>query len=78
MNISLNNSAIKTISASNLKAASAAQSIAGISMQNNVLDNGDITTPMVNLKEAELENAAGVKLLQTEKKMLGSILDIKV
>jgi hypothetical protein len=76
MNITLNNSAIKTISASHLKAANAAQSIVGLSTQKNELGSGDITTPIINLKEAELENAAGVKLLQTEKKMLGSILDI--
>ncbi|MCX7087074.1 MAG: hypothetical protein NTV00_03360 [Methylococcales bacterium] len=78
MNISLNNSAIKAISSANFKASSAAQSIASSSVANNPSDNRDISTSVVNLKEAEIQNAAGVKLLQTEQKMLGSILDIKV
>jgi hypothetical protein len=77
MNISSFSSAINTLSAAHNRAAIAGQSIASQSLPSRAFEqNSDLTTPLINLKEAELQNAAGVKLLQAEKTMLGAILDI--
>lgn len=39
---------------------------------------GDLTTPIVELNQAELQVAASAKALQTSADMLGSLLDIRV
>ena len=66
------------------KATTAAQTIANLSVQSEevggsqVASSSDLFKPIVSLKEAELETSAGVKLLKTDKKTVGSLLDIKV
>ena len=83
MNInSVANSAFDMIAASQHKAASAANQIATFAVQNQEVGSSnynstDLITPVLSLKEAELTHSAGVKLLDTQQKMLGSIIDIK-
>jgi hypothetical protein len=69
VNISLNHSAMNTISTAHVEAASASQAIA----TDNSFDTGNI----LNLKEANVQNSSGVKPLQAEETMLGSLLDVK-
>lgn len=42
------------------------------------VNGGDLTTPVVELRQAELQVAASAKALQTSADMLGSLLDIQV
>ncbi len=82
MNISPASSAINLINNSHQKANEAAQTIANLSVQDNEVGGSkDIRAdtlfkPVVSLKEAELETKAGVKILQTDKEMQDSILDV--
>ena len=79
----LTGSAVSTIVNAQQKADSAAQTIANLPVQPNEVGGsqnigaGDLFKPIVSLKEAELETYAGVKLLKTQKNMVGSILNIK-
>jgi hypothetical protein len=80
---SLNSSASSLITSAQQKVANAATTIANLSVQNDEVGGsqavaGDMFKPVVSLKEAEWQNSAGVKLLQTERQTLGSLLDIKV
>jgi hypothetical protein len=82
MNISLTTSANMLISNAQRKSADAAQTITSLSVQKDEigikeLNSTDIIKPILSLKEAELETAAAAKILTTEKKSLGSILDIR-
>lgn len=42
------------------------------------INGGDLTSPIVELKQAELQVAASAKVIQTSTDMLGSLLDIQV
>ncbi len=81
---SVTNSATNLITSAQQKAATAAQTIASLPVEKNEVGGtknvspGDPLKPILALKEAAQENAAGVKVLETEKKMLGSIIDMKV
>lgn len=82
MNITPTSSAVDLINTAQHKAADAAQVIARLPIQNNEVgsadfNSSDIIKPVLSLKEAELETSAAAKLLETDKKMLGSLLDIK-
>ncbi|OAI14439.1 MULTISPECIES: hypothetical protein [Methylomonas] len=77
------NSATNLISNAQQKAASAAQTIATLPVQKDEVGGSqdiaptELFKPIVSLKEAELENSAGVKLLKTHEKMVGALLDVK-
>lgn len=82
MNISPSTSAVNLINTAQHKSADAAQAIATLSVQKDEVgssefNSGDIIKPILSLKEAELETSAAVKVLEADKKMLGSILDIR-
>lgn len=82
MNISLTGSTVNTITASHNKAASAADDIATFTVRSDEVggsdfNNTDLIKPVLSLHEAEFQNSAGVKLLEAEKTMLGSLLDTK-
>ncbi|HET8807916.1 MAG TPA: hypothetical protein VFM76_06015 [Methylophaga sp.] len=55
---------------------SAARSTAKIASAGT--NGGDLTTPIVELKQAELQVAASAKVMQASTDMLGSLLDIQV
>jgi hypothetical protein len=82
MNITPTNSAVNLINTAQHKSADAAQVIAKLPIQNDEVgssefSSSDITKPVLSLKEAELETSAAVKLLEADKKTIGSLLDIK-
>jgi len=83
MNVnSASSSALNLINTSQQRAANAADEIASASIQNDEVGGSerkaqDLFKPIVSLKEAEFEAKAGAKILQTEHKMLGALLDIK-
>lgn len=78
---SVSASATSLITGAQQKASSAAQTIASIPVQKNEVGGTKAVTasdpfkPVLSLKEAEFENAAGVKLLQAEKSGIGSLFD---
>lgn len=84
MNINSLSSATSLITNAQQKAATAAQTIASLPVQKQEVGGGepfnsaDLFKPVLSLKEAELEAKAGVKVVQAQEQMLGSILDIKV
>lgn len=82
MDISPSASALNMINGAQHKAADAAHKIAALPVKNDEVGslefrNEDIFKPILSLKEAEFETSAAVKILETEKKTIGSILDIK-
>ncbi len=82
MNVSLTGSALNVLTSSHSKVANAASEIASMSIQTDEVgssnfNNTDLIKPVMSLHEAELQNSAGVKLLQAEKKMLGALLNVK-
>ncbi|MCF7969775.1 MAG: hypothetical protein K9L22_01245 [Methylococcaceae bacterium] len=82
MNISPDNSAIQLFNDAQQKSNNAAMQIAKSPIQNNEVGSSefnpkDIIKPILSLKEAEFETSAGVKLLNAEKEMLGSLIDEK-
>lgn len=84
MNTITSNSAVNLINSSIQKANDAAQNIASFSINNGEVGGSkgfnanELTKPITQLKEAELENSAGVKILQTDQKAQQSIIDIFV
>lgn len=82
MNITPTTSAINLINTAQHKSADAAQVIAKLPIQNDEVgslefNSNDIIKPVLSLKDAELETSAAVKLLEADKKTIGSLLDIK-
>lgn len=82
MNISPTSSAVNLINTAQHRAAGAAQEIAKLPIQKDEVgspefNSGDITKPVISLKESELETSAAVKLLQADKETIGSLLDIR-
>jgi len=82
MNISPSSSANVLINNAQRKSSDAAQTIATLPMQKDEVgsvefNSTDVIKPVLSLKEAELETSAAAKLLAADKKMLGSILDIR-
>ncbi len=82
MNInSANNSAINLINNANLKANEAAHNIATLSVDKEEVGGSqnfgatELTKPITQLKEAEIEHSAAVKILQTDQEMQKSIID---
>lgn len=81
---SISNSATNLITSAQQKAANAAQTIATLPVQKDEVggskDYGatEMFKPILSLKESEMETKAGVKLLETEKKINGALLDIRV
>jgi hypothetical protein len=79
---SLTGSATNIIMQAQQKAVNAAQTIANLPVQASEVGGSqnvaatELFKPILSLKEAEQENSAGVKLLQNQKKTLGSILDV--
>lgn len=84
MNItSTSSSAVNLINTAQHKSADASQVIAKLPVQEDEVGSSefrssDITKPIISLKEAELETSAAVKLLQADKKTIGSLLDAQV
>ena len=83
MNISPTNSAMNLISGAQHKSADAAHKIATLPLKNNEVGRSefeprDVIKPVLSLKEAEFETSAAFRILETEKKTIGSLLDIKV
>lgn len=81
MNISPTSSAVNLINAAQHKSADAAQVIAKLPMQNDEVgsteyNSSDIIKPVLSLKESELETSAAVKLLEADKKTIGSLIDV--
>lgn len=80
---SVKGSAINLISSAQQKAASAAQTIATLPVQKDEVGGtkdvapNEMFKPILSLKEAEIETSAGVKLLEADKKTIGSLLDLK-
>ncbi len=83
MNIgSLTSNAFNMITASQHKAEGAASKIANFAMQNQEVgsenfNSTNLDAPVLSLTEAELQNSAAVKLLDVDRKMLGSLLDVR-
>jgi hypothetical protein len=82
MNLSLNTSAVNLINSAQQKSAGAAQVIAELPIQKNEVGStefnpSDIIKPLLSLKEAEFETSAAVKLLEADKKTIGSLLDVQ-
>lgn len=82
MDISPTNSALNLINGAQNKSAEAAHKIATLPIKNDEVGSSefeprDIIKPVLSLKEAEFETSAAVKILETEKKTIGSLLDIK-
>ncbi|MFA6051909.1 MAG: hypothetical protein WC762_04910 [Methylobacter sp.] len=82
MNVAPSTSAANLINAAQHKSADAAHVIATLPVQKDEVGSaefnaGDITKPILSLKEAELETSAAVKVLEADKKMVGAILDIR-
>lgn len=81
---SISNSATSLITHAQQKAGTAAQTIASLPVQKDEVGGSkdvgsqELFKPILSLKESEMETAAAVKLLQTEKKMAGVLLDVKV
>lgn len=81
---SLTGSATSLITNAQQKAGAAAQTIATLPVQKDEVGGSrdvaanDLFKPILSLKEAELETSAGVKLLEAEKKMVGSLFDATV
>jgi hypothetical protein len=78
----INTSAVNLFDNAKYKSADAAQAIAKLPIENNEVgsldfNSTDLIKPVLSLKEAELETSAAVKLLQADKKTIGSLLDIK-
>lgn len=82
MDVNASNSAVSLIQTAQYKTANAANEIAALPVQEDEVgseeyNSRDLVKPILSLSEAELETSAAVKLLQTENKMLGSILDME-
>ncbi len=76
-------SASNIITNAQFKAANAAQTIAEFSVTDNEVGGSEITpnslfTPISELDKAETEAKAGVKILQAEQEMLGSLFDATI
>lgn len=83
MNITLSSSAVNLINAAQHKSADAAKDIAALPLQKHEVGStefnaGDIIKPVLSLKKSELETSAAVKLLEADKTLMGSLLDIHV
>ncbi len=82
MNISPSSSALNMINNSQQKASEAAHHIASFSVDKGEVGGtkgvsaNELFKPVVQLKEAELETSAAVKVLQADKEMQESILDV--
>jgi hypothetical protein len=80
---SLSASGIGIITNAQQKASTASQTIANLSVQNGevggtqITSSNDMFKPILSLKEAEQETYTGIKLVQTQKNEVGSILNIK-
>ncbi|MBE0471557.1 MAG: hypothetical protein IBX55_18855 [Methyloprofundus sp.] len=82
MNISPDSSAIQLFNSAQQKSTDAAVQIAKTPIQSNEVGSAnfsqqDILKPILSLKEAELETSVGVKLLNAEQEMLGTLIDEK-
>ncbi|MGR9114231.1 MAG: hypothetical protein ACU85E_00570 [Gammaproteobacteria bacterium] len=82
MNITTTSSGLNLIFSAQNKAAEAAEKIAALPIQKDEVGSldyksEDLIKPVISLHKAELENSAGVKILKTEQKMIGSLLDIR-
>lgn len=82
MNITPTSSAFNLISSAQNKAADAAERIATLPVKSEEVGSPDfksedLVKPILSLNEAELETSAGVKILETEKEMIGSLLDVR-
>lgn len=81
MNISLSSSGINLAKIAQDRTATAANNIASFGIPANNTDSdfrpNEITKSVVELKQAEIETSMAAKIIETEKKTIGSILDIK-
>lgn len=84
MNItpSTSSSAVNLINTAQHRSADAAQVLAKLPVQEDevgsaTFNSSDISKPILSLKESEFETSAAVKLLEADKKTVGSLLDIK-
>ncbi len=73
-------SAANLITNAQYKASTATQTIAKLPMEKNEVgstefNSSNLIKPILSLKEAEIETSAGVKLLETDQKTLGSLFD---
>lgn len=82
MNINPSSSALNMINSSQQKANEAAHNIASFSVDTAEVGGSkrvaanELFKPIVQLKEAEFETSAAVKILQSDKKMQENILDV--
>ncbi len=79
---SLLSSATSTIVNAQQKATTAANTIAKLSIDDKEVGGSKITptslfNPIIELKEAEMEAKTGVKVLQANQNMIGSLLDLE-
>jgi hypothetical protein len=81
MNISPMTSATNMISAAQQKAASAAETIARLPVQDQEVgstepfQSTDLIKPILSLNEAEFETSAATKIIKAHDSMLGSLFD---
>lgn len=54
-----------------------ASAIASATQQGSAASTQDLTRPLINLKQDELQVAAGAKVIEAADKTLGSLLDVK-
>ena len=78
---SITHHASSLITNAQYKAATAADTISKMPIDANEVGSSEyrsshLINPLLSLKQAVFENSAGVKLLQAEKEMIGSLLDV--
>ncbi len=76
-------SALNLINNAQFKASEAAHTIATLPVSDDEVGSSnfsskDLLTPIISLKEAELEASAAVQILQTEQETVGSLFDAMV
>ena len=81
MNIGSSTSAATLINTAQHKTAEAAHQIATLPVKQDEVgstnfNSAELIKPVLSLNEAELETSAAVKILQTEDKTIGALLDV--
>jgi len=76
----LSSSALNLITSAQHKAADAVHTIATLPVAEdetglNDFSSNDLLTPLLSLKEAEIEASAAVKILQADEERIGSLFD---
>lgn len=77
---SLLNTGLKGFQDANLRANQAASEIASHTVSDaseQSIDQNDLTTSLIDLKTAEIDAKANIKVVETAANLIGTLLDIK-